>query len=184
MASTAASTAELSTALETDFEQLRQNLHEPEALAAWSGPHFSFPLRREAFARHLRLRFPGKPRRLCLVFRRQQDGRFSGYFEFGRIDYAQRNTTLARILIDHTLRRRGLGRMMVSAALQMGFETLRLHRIDLRVYEQNRPALRLYDSLGFRSEGLLRETLLVNGQWWSARSMSLLEQEWRGRARQ
>lgn len=170
--------AGLRAALATDFPQLQENLSTPTELMLWSGPHFKYPFRREAFERHLRLRFPDRPRRICLAFEREADGRFRGYIEFGRIEYEHRNATLARVLVDRRFRGQGVGRRMLQAALQMGFDGLAMHRIDLRVYRQNEIAIRLYESLGFRSEGVHRDTVCVAGQWWSAQTMSMLADEY------
>ena len=39
--------------------------------------------------------------------------------------------------------------------------------------------MRIYERAGFTREGLAREVSLVNGTWWSAVEMGVLEHEWR-----
>ena len=48
-------------------------------------------------------------------------------------------------------------------------------------FDFNAPAIRCYEGLGFRREGLLRETRRIGQTWWSSLVMSLLEDEWRSR---
>lgn len=46
---------------------------------------------------------------------------------------------------------------------------------------QGTAAIRCYETLGFRREGLLRDTRRVGGKYWSTLVMSLLDDEWRRR---
>ena len=40
------------------------------------------------------------------------------------------------------------------------------------------PAVRAYEKVGFRAEGVLRESLRYNGEWHDATVMSILAPEW------
>ena len=46
---------------------------------------------------------------------------------------------------------------MVQQILIIGFEQLRLHRIELVVFDFNQAAIRCYERVGFRTEGRLRD---------------------------
>jgi RimJ/RimL family protein N-acetyltransferase len=46
---------------------------------------------------------------------------------------------------------------------------------------QGTAAIRCYQALDFRREGLLRDTRRVGSKYWSTRVMSLLDDEWRRR---
>jgi RimJ/RimL family protein N-acetyltransferase len=52
------------------------------------------------------------------------------------------------------------------------------HRLWLDVFVTNTRARRLYASLGFREEGLLRDAILRDGEFHSQVLMSLLEHEY------
>jgi RimJ/RimL family protein N-acetyltransferase len=90
-----------------------------------------------------------------------------------------------RILIGPRGRDRGLGTEATRLIVGYGFEHLGLHRISLEVYAFNPRARRAYEKVGFRAEGVLRESLRYNGEWIDATLMSILAPEWEpcGKAR-
>jgi RimJ/RimL family protein N-acetyltransferase len=83
-----------------------------------------------------------------------------------------------RILIGPRGRDRGLGTEATRLIVGYGFGRLGLHRISLEVYAFNPRARRAYEKVGFRAEGVLRESLRYNGQWVDATVMSILAPEW------
>ena len=74
-------------------------------------------------------------------------------------------------------RGRGLGSEAIRLLLAYGFETLGLHRIELRVHENNPRAIRCYERAGFRREGEKREARWWAGRWWSVFEYAILESE-------
>ena len=68
---------------------------------------------------------------------------------------------------------------MISAVLRIGFQELKLHRISLGVYDFNTAALRCYQRSGFVHEGLQRDVLRYEDEWWSLIEMGILENEWK-----
>jgi RimJ/RimL family protein N-acetyltransferase len=83
-----------------------------------------------------------------------------------------------RIFIGPKGRDRGLGTEATRLIVGYGFERLGLHRISLEVYAFNPRARRAYEKAGFRTEGVLRESLRYNGEWIDATVMSILAPEW------
>jgi [ribosomal protein S5]-alanine N-acetyltransferase len=65
-------------------------------------------------------------------------------------------------------------------ALSHAFRPGGLHRVDLRVLEENGRAIRCYEKCGFVIEGREREGARIAGEWKTDVLMSVLEQEWRG----
>jgi RimJ/RimL family protein N-acetyltransferase len=74
---------------------------------------------------------------------------------------------------------RGIGTEATRLVLRFGFEELHLHRIELRVVEYNVRAIRSYEKAGFVKEGMERETVFLDGQWFSDVRMAILEHEYR-----
>lgn len=73
---------------------------------------------------------------------------------------------------------RGFGSEAIRLLLGHAFDTLGLHRVELRVHENNPRAIRCYERLGFRREGERREARWWAGRWWSVLEYALLESEW------
>ncbi len=71
----------------------------------------------------------------------------------------------------------GFGKAAIDLIKKYCFENLRTHRIWLDVFADNNRAIGLYKSQGFKSEGVLRESIKQNGQYRSLRIMSILEKD-------
>ncbi len=80
-------------------------------------------------------------------------------------------------IFDESLYGYGIGTKVGNAVLQFAFGELNLHRVDLRVLEFNKRAVRSYEKSGFTKEGVERESALIDGVFYSDVMMSLLEQE-------
>ena len=78
------------------------------------------------------------------------------------------------------LRGQGLGREITRLVVRWGVETLRLHRIELEVRSDNVRAIRCYEAVGFRREGVRREAELYPDGWKDFVYMGLLASEWAG----
>lgn len=78
---------------------------------------------------------------------------------------------------------KGLGRAAIHLVLTYGFQTLRLHRIDLRVLATNERAIRCYRACGFVEEGRERESAFVAGVWQDDIIMGILAREYRSGVR-
>jgi diamine N-acetyltransferase len=76
-------------------------------------------------------------------------------------------------------RGRGIGSEATRLLLQYGFEQLDLHRIYLHVFESNEVARRLYERVGFRTEGLLKEAARIDDSWRNFLVMAILRSEYR-----
>jgi RimJ/RimL family protein N-acetyltransferase len=83
-----------------------------------------------------------------------------------------------RIFLGPRGRDRGFGTEATRLIVGYGFQHLGLHRIALEVYAFNPRARRAYEKVGFRAEGVLRQSLHYDGQWIDATVMSILAPEW------
>ncbi len=80
-------------------------------------------------------------------------------------------------IADTGLRGRGLGREAMLAMMKYCFEELKLKRLYLDHYTGN-PASFLYQSLGFKYEGVLRDNCRKNGKLYDVHLMSMLASEY------
>ena len=83
-------------------------------------------------------------------------------------------------ILDPTLLGQGIGTKALHLALSFGFETLALHRVELRVLEYNTRAIASYKKLGFVEEGRARQAALVDGTRYDDVIMGLLAGELSG----
>ena len=147
-------------------------------MVQWAGPAFTWPLTQKQFREHLQAART-KPASLY-PFAWIHHGTILGYCELAQHNPRWGLAILSRVLISPGRRHEGLGRLMVSQAVQFGFEELGLHRIGLSVFDFNRAAIRCYSSVGFTLEGTLRQSARVGNSYWNCHVMSLLRTEWKG----
>ena len=99
-----------------------------------------------------------------------------GHVGLYRIDHRVRKAEFG-IAIDASQQGKGFGRQATSAVLQFGFDELNLNKIDLSVLTTNIRAINLYERMGFRKDGILRDEQFRNGQYVDVLLMSILYRE-------
>jgi RimJ/RimL family protein N-acetyltransferase len=73
---------------------------------------------------------------------------------------------------------RGCGKLLLEYAMSRAFLHHRAHRLWLDVFETNMRARSIYESYGFRYDGVLREAILRDGEYHTLALMSLLDREY------
>jgi RimJ/RimL family protein N-acetyltransferase len=73
---------------------------------------------------------------------------------------------------------KGYGSEAISWMLDWAFLTAGLHRVELMVSEWNERAQKVYQKLGFVSEGRKRQCVWKGGRWWDLLYMGILAHEW------
>jgi phosphinothricin acetyltransferase len=151
----------------------------PHLLLQWSGPAFQDPLTTGQIETHLaNARNSGGTHE---VYRARDlgSGEVIGHAELAAISRHHRCARIGRILVGPPDRRGlGLGRGILVEVLHRAFTDLQLHRVELAVYDFNHAALRCYEGLGFRREGVRRECVRFGQEYWNSVQMGLLEREW------
>ena len=69
--------------------------------------------------------------------------------------------------------------MLLAAAIELGERWLNYRRIELEVYTDNEPAIRLYQKFGFVIEGTMRQFAYRDGVYVDAYMMARLREEGR-----
>ncbi len=76
---------------------------------------------------------------------------------------------------------RGIATEAASAVVRFGFETLRLHKVNVGHVAENAASQRVIEKLGFRLVGTQRDHFHRYGRWWDHLAWELTEPEWRSR---
>lgn len=98
-----------------------------------------------------------------------------------RVDVRNGSCTVGIFLAAPSERGQGTGSEALRLLLDFAFDEMRLHRVELEVFEHNAGARRVYERLGFIVEGQRRESAFKGGRFLSPIVMSLLEHEHRQR---
>ena len=158
---------------EEDFETLLSWIDSPEFLLQWAGPVFTYPLDEAQLRDHL-----ADEERRRAYRATEPSGRMVGYVELNGLDPRNDSASVSRVLVGPDDRGRGVGTAMVRVVLQIGFEDVGLHRVDLRVFEFNEAAIACYERVGFQHEGRFRDARRFEDEYWTLVQMSILEDEW------
>ena len=67
---------------------------------------------------------------------------------------------------------RGVGSALMAAMINLAENWLNLRRIELEVYTDNAPAIRLYEKFGFVIEGTMRDYAFRDGEYTDAYKMA------------
>lgn len=75
---------------------------------------------------------------------------------------------------EDSARGKGYGSEATKLSIQYGFKNLNLHRISLRVLENNESAYRSYLKAGFIKEGVFRDMVYLDGKYQNIVFMSII----------
>jgi len=104
-----------------------------------------------------------------------------GNISFLNFDQHNRSAELGIFIGEKRYWGKGYGGDAVCLLLRYGFMNLNLHRIYLRVNENNLRGINCYKKSGFIMEGRARKAQFLNGRYVDLCLMSILNDEWQDR---
>jgi RimJ/RimL family protein N-acetyltransferase len=112
----------------------------------------------------------------------EDDGRYIGNCGLNDVDIRHGHAEVGIVIGEKGDQNKGFGRDAIRTLVRFGFDTLRLHRIEIRAADGNERAVHLYRAIGFTDVGLLREHTFVDGAYENEVVLDVLESEWRALA--
>ncbi|TKA32072.1 hypothetical protein B0A50_01319 [Salinomyces thailandicus] len=73
---------------------------------------------------------------------------------------------------------KGYGSEAIRWVLRWAFMAAGMHRVSIGAFEYNTGAIRLYEKLGFKKEGCIRENFWHEGRFWNDVHFGMLASEW------
>lgn len=104
------------------------------------------------------------------------DGEFAGVIELVEIDYIHRTTEI-QIIVRNAYRGRGLAKQAVRKGLDYAFNILNMHKVYLYVDVDNEIGIHIYESIGFKKEGLMRQQFYADGDYRDSFFMGIFRDE-------
>ena len=114
------------------------------------------------------------PSKVIFAIRKQGSNNIIGYVQILNISGLHQAAHLAVRIGEAVDRGHGYGREATRLAIDYCGNHLNLGRIGLTVFKTHERALRVYSSLGFETEGVLRRAFFIDGQWVDVVLMSML----------
>ena len=127
---------------------------------------------------------PQEEKPLVIDMKDGTDWRLIGNSGFLDFDWVARTAEVGIMIGDKTVWNQGYGTEAMTLLLHHGFETLNLNRVYLRVYAENKRAIRTYEKTGFVHEGRMRQAVYKNGKYSDVLFMSVLREEWDARKKE
>ncbi|HZZ04017.1 GNAT family protein [Paraburkholderia sp.] len=90
------------------------------------------------------------------------------------IDWVNRCAEFSIQIGAESARGRGVGEAATRLTLEHAFSDLNLHRVSLTVLASNARAIALYEKVGFRAEGLMRQAAFKGGHYFDVIPMAML----------
>ena len=100
-----------------------------------------------------------------------------GYVYLNKVDFTQRSAVIGCLIGDVNFRGKGCGREAMRQLLVYAFSELGLHRISAYILESNIPSQKAVQKLGFKKEGLLRDSVFKGGAWQNQVIFAVLDSE-------
>ena len=107
------------------------------------------------------------------------DGRYIGNCGLHNVDMRHRSAEVGIFIGDTTQQNRGYGRDAIMTVTRFGFDTLGLNRVEIRSQADNERSMHLYEKLGFKPMGRLREATFTFGHFVDEAIFDMLASEWR-----
>jgi RimJ/RimL family protein N-acetyltransferase len=98
------------------------------------------------------------------------------------IDARNRSATMGIAIGDRSAWGQRHGTEATVLLVGYAFDTLNLNRVSLEVVVDNERAAHIYKRVGFKKEGVLRQSMFRDGRYRDMLLMSMLREEWQSRA--
>ena len=101
-----------------------------------------------------------------------------GLTYFTRIDWVGRMATFYIAIAEKENWSKGYGSEATQMMVDYAFGTLNLNRIQLHVSVENERAVKVYEKIGFKNEGRLRQAMYFDGKYHDFYLMAVLREDW------
>ena len=94
------------------------------------------------------------------------------------VSSVHKNAEIGIVIGNKSYWSKGYGTEALRLMLEYGFDQLNLHKIYLWVFCFNTRAIRAYEKVGFKTEGIFREHVYMNGEYCDDHFMGILRSDW------
>ena len=104
------------------------------------------------------------------------DDTIIGNISLMHVDLVSGKATLGIFIGDEKNRNKGYGTEAIKLIVDYGFNILRLHNIDLNVFDFNEGAIKSYEKSGFKEYGRRHESYFLDGKYHDEISMEIINE--------
>lgn len=113
----------------------------------------------------------------CAIVETEDEDNALGIVSLTNCNFINRSAEFHIMIGDTEDRGKGSGYFATTEIVNHGFNNMNLNRIELGVLESNTRAIRLYEKVGFKREGVKRQSTYKNGVFVNMIMMSILKDD-------
>lgn len=107
-----------------------------------------------------------------------KDGdKYIGNIGLGNINYVSRHAMISIFIADRSNHGKGMGSDAMRLIMVFAFERLNLNKVYLQTSSRFVAAIKMYENLGFKKEGIMRQHYYSNGEYEDKILYSILRDE-------
>ncbi|MBW2030719.1 MAG: GNAT family N-acetyltransferase [Deltaproteobacteria bacterium] len=110
-----------------------------------------------------------------------EDDKVVGSIGLHQISFIHGTADISILIGEKAYWRQGLAKEAMGLIIEHAFNKLNLHKLTGGMYSSNEGSKRLFEAMGFRKEGELREQVKVRGEYISVLKYGLTAYEWMSR---
>lgn len=152
-----------------DFDAFISWIDSPEMLVTIAGNYFSYPVTHGLLYKYL-------DDEKSIAFNVVHEQKIIGHAEI--IDMENGLYKLDKVIIDSTIRGKGIGQQLMQELCKYSFEVLGAEIVELNVFEWNVAGIKCYEKTGFIFTPGSKMPFMVNGKEWVAINMRIDKNKW------
>lgn len=117
---------------------------------------------------------------ILLAIVTNHENKHIGNIKLGSINWIHRRAEIGIMIGDKTEQGKGYAAEAIKLLLDHAFSKLNLRKIILGVISENTAAVKLYQKIGFKTEGTAREEMYYDGKYHDMIYMGILKCEYQG----
>jgi RimJ/RimL family protein N-acetyltransferase len=106
-----------------------------------------------------------------------ENGRYIGGCSINDVDWKNSVATIGIFIGDKNYRGKGYGADAMGVLLKFIFLQMNINKVRLIVYSFNKNAIKMYEKMGFKVEGILRQEMYRDGAYHDKIAMGILREE-------
>ena len=136
-----------------------------------------FPITKDSISKAIELSVASDNEFEFIVFDKETDTPI-GVVGLHNVNWIARNTECRTFIGNKEFWAKGYGTEITDLMLKYAFNMLNINKVSLGVNEENIAAVKTYQKVGFKKEGVLREYIYRNNKYYNVILMSILKKEY------
>ena len=108
----------------------------------------------------------------------RKTGKYIGGCGINEVDWKNSKVVVGIFIGDADYRNHGYGTDAMKVLVKFIFEQMNINKIKLGAYSFNQRAIKCYEKVGFKVEGVLKEELFRNGRYHDIIEMSIFKRDY------